>query len=69
MVDKKAGKVDRSIFDIHDIANVEKKVPASMIDSKNHQMTDEYLEYVKPLIMGELVPIFKDGLPQHLILK
>ena len=40
-----------------------------MIDSKNHQMTDEYLEYVKPLIMGELVPIFKDGLPQHLILK
>ena len=62
-------KSSTSVFDIHDIANVEKKVPASMIDSKNHQMTDEYLEYVKPLIMGELVPIFKDGLPQHLILK
>ena len=62
-------KSSTSVFDIHDIANVEKKVPASMIDSKNHQMTDEYLEYAKPLIMGELVPIFKDGLPQHLILK
>ena len=62
-------KSSTSVFDIHDIANVEKKVPASMIDNKNHQMTDEYLEYVKPLIMGELVPIFKDGLPQHLILK
>ena len=65
----KAYKSSTSVFDIHDIANVEKKVPVSMIDSKNHQMTDEYLEYVKPLIMGELVPIFKDGLPQHLILK
>lgn len=62
-------KSSTSVFDIHEIANVEKKVPASMIDSKNHQMTDEYLKYAKPLIMGELVPIFKDGLPQHLILK
>jgi len=55
------------VYDIHDIANVEKKVPTSWI--KNHQMTDEYLRYARPLIMGELLPIFKNGVPTHLVRK
>ncbi len=55
------------VYDIHDIANVEKKVPTEWI--KNHQMTDEYLRYARPLIMGELLPIFKDGVPTHLVRK
>ena len=54
-------------YDIHDIANVEKKVPTEWI--KNHQMTDEYIKYARPLIMGELLPIFKDGVPTHLVRK
>lgn len=57
------------VYDIHDIANVEKKVPMSMIDTKNNTLTDEYLDYARPLIMGELLPIFKNGLPVHLIRK
>lgn len=57
------------IYDIHDIANVEKKIPLEWIDEKNHQMKKEFLEYAKPLIIGELTPIFKDGLPQHLVRK
>lgn len=57
------------VYDIHDIANVEKKVPMSMIDTKNNTLTDEYLDYARPLIMGELLPIFKNGLPLHLIRK
>ena len=55
------------VYDIHDIANVEKKVPTEWI--KNHQMTDEYLRYARPLIMGELLPIYKDGVPTHLVRK
>ena len=55
------------VYDIHDIANIEKKVPTEWI--KNHQMTDEYLRYVRPLIMGELLPIYKDGVPTHLVRK
>ncbi len=55
------------VYDIHDIANVEKKVPTSWIS--NHQMTDEYLRYARPLIMGELLPIFKNGVPTHLVRK
>ena len=55
------------VYDIHDIANVEKKVPTEWI--KNHQMTDEYIKYARPLIMGELLPIYKDGVPTHLVRK
>lgn len=55
------------VYDIHDIANVEKKVPTEWI--KNHQMTDEYIKYARPLIIGELLPIYKDGVPTHLVRK
>ena len=57
------------VFDIHDIANVEKKIPAEWIDEENHQMKDEFLKYARPLIIGELLPIFKDGVPTHLVRK
>ncbi len=58
-----------STYDIHDIANVEKKVPLKWYDFKKKQMKKEYLEYARPLIQGELEPIFKDGLPCHLVRK
>ena len=57
------------VYDIHNIANIEKKVPIDWIDTKNNMLKDEFIEYAKPLIQGELLPIFKDGLPVHLIRK
>ena len=62
-------KTETDIFDIHEIANVEKKIPLEWIDNDNKQMTEEFINYAKPLIIGELTPIFKDGLPIHLIRK
>ena len=62
-------KVHYETFDIHNIANVEKKIPLEWIDTENNQMKDEFLEYARPLIIGELTPIFKDGLPSHLVRK
>ena len=58
-----------NVYDIHNIANVEKKVPLEWIDVKNNQMKEEFINYAKPLIIGELLPIFKDGLPVHLVRK
>lgn len=58
-----------NIYDIHNIANVEKKVPTEWINLETNQMTDEFLNYARPLIQGELMPIFKDGVPVHLIRK
>lgn len=62
-------KFETGVYDIHDIANVEKKVPMEWIDTKNNQMNKEFLDYARPLIQGELLPIFKDGVPTHLVRK
>ena len=62
-------KVHYETFDIHNIANVEKKIPIEWIDIENNQMKNEFIEYARPLIIGELTPIFKDGLPTHLVRK
>ena len=58
-----------SVYDIHNIANVEKSIPLDWYDNKKLQMTKEFTDYAKPLIQGELIPIFKDGLPVHLVRK
>ena len=60
---------ETGVYDIHDIANVEKKVPMEWIDLDNNQMKDEFLEYARPLIQGELLPMFKNGVPEHLVRK
>ena len=62
-------KVHYETYDIHNIANVEKKLPLEWIDTDNNQMKEEYLEYARPLIIGELTPVMKNGLPVHLIRK
>jgi 6-phosphofructokinase 1 len=57
------------VYDIHEIANVEKAVPRTWITEDGTGLTDEYLAYAKPLINGELLPYYVDGLPRHLIRK
>lgn len=57
------------ISDIHAIANIEKDVPKEWIGADGCSITEEYLVYARPLIMGELFPIYENGLPKHLIRK
>lgn len=54
--------------DVQDIANEEKLVPMEWIDEKNAYVTDEFIDYVKPLIHGSFSPIMVNGLPRHLSL-
>ena len=56
-----------STYDIHEIANVEKKVPLEWFDSKKKQMKKEYLNYARPLIKGQVKIKYKNGLPIHLV--
>ena len=60
-------KCETAAFDIHAIANQEKMVPQHFISEDGSQITEEFLAYLRPLIQGELYPIFKDGLPAHLV--
>jgi 6-phosphofructokinase 1 len=52
--------------DIREIANVEKIVPLEWIDQKNYFVTNEFLNYCRPLIQSELTPVMVEGLPRHL---
>lgn len=58
-----------SAYDIHAIANVERKVPDEWITADCKGLNDGYEKYARPLIMGELTPLFVDGLPRHLVRK
>ena len=63
-------KIKYEVFDdIHKIANVEKKIPLEWIDVDNNNVKQELIDYLKPLIQGEVKQIYKDGLPQHIVLK
>ncbi len=56
-------------MDVSKIANAVKTVPAEFINKEGNNVTDECLEYIKPLIKGETAPVWKDGLPLHFIIK
>ncbi|MDF2473769.1 MAG: 6-phosphofructokinase [Anaerocolumna sp.] len=56
-------------YDIQKIANLEKKVPRKWINEEGTYVTEEFMDYIKPLIQGELVPFMADGIPMHITMK
>ena len=62
-------QVGYSIYDIHAIANVERPVPAEWIVEDGTNVSEEYVKYARPLILGELTPLMVNGTPRHLVLK
>ena len=56
------------IYDVHRIANNEKLVPREWINKEGNFVTQEFIDYVKPLIQGSYHPFMVNGLPQHLVL-
>jgi len=52
--------------DVHNIANLEKKVPYEWINEEQNGVTEDFIRYARPLIQGELTPVMVDGLPLHL---
>ncbi len=58
-----------SVYDIHAIANVERAVPDEWITEDGCGLNEGYEAYARPLIMGELQPLFVNGTPRHLVRK
>jgi 6-phosphofructokinase 1 len=50
------------------VANREKKVPLHMIHKDGNDITEDMLQYLKPLIQGEVNTRFKNGIPAHMLL-
>ena len=57
------------IYDVHRIANNEKLVPRSWMNKEGNYVTEEFINYVEPLILGDYQPFMVNGLPQHLVMK
>ena len=55
-----------SIYDVNAIANVEKTVPQEWIINDGTGVSQEALDYMRPLIQGEIYPYMVDGLPRHI---
>ncbi|MCI8960254.1 MAG: 6-phosphofructokinase [Lachnospiraceae bacterium] len=54
------------IYDVHKIANGEKLVPREWITRDGTYVTEEFIDYVRPLIQGDSPSVMVDGIPRHL---
>ena len=54
------------MFDVHEVANVERKVPLNWIINDGTYVSDEYLKYARPFIIGRVAPYTAGGLPIHM---
>jgi len=66
---KETYEIDFRLHALNQCANTEKKVPKSMINSKGNGITKEFLDYVIPLIQGENLPQYKNGIQQFTKIK
>lgn len=55
-----------SLQNVHKVSNVEKVVPREWINKDGTYVTEEFIDYVKPLIQGDVPPIMVDGIPRYL---
>jgi len=56
-----------ALKDVHKIANDEKCVPREWITKDGCYVTDDFVNYVSPLIQGDVAPVMVNGIPRHLM--
>ena len=56
-------------FDISKVANAIRTVPEEFINKRGNGVTDKCLEYINPLIQGQVKIKYKNGLPVHFVIK
>lgn len=54
------------IHDVHKVANEEKLIPREWITKDGTYVSEEFIDYVVPLIQGDYSPIMVGGIPRHL---
>lgn len=55
------------LYDVHKIANIEKKVPLEWITDNGTNVSKQLVDYIRPLIQAELTPIMITGQPRHIV--
>ncbi len=62
-------KIETFSIPIEQIANHEKKIPLSWINEAGNDITPELMNYLVPLIQGEVNVRYQNGIPMHITLK
>lgn len=58
-------QVETFAYDIHSIANGEKTVPLEWINETQNDVTSDLIDYLMPLIQGEVSLSFTSGIPNY----
>ncbi|MBQ4283631.1 MAG: 6-phosphofructokinase [Lachnospira sp.] len=61
--------IEYSSSPVCDIANKAKEVPRSFINEQGNDVTEDMIDYLRPLIQGELCISYENGLPCYLPIK
>lgn len=61
-------KVTYEAVDVAKVANEARTVPDDYINERGNFVTEKFIQYVKPLVEGEIYPEFENGLPKFLVL-
>lgn len=56
------------LYDVHKVANIEKKVPLEWITEDGTNVSPQLVNYIRPLIQAELTPIMITGQPRHIVI-
>ena len=59
-------RVEYTSVPVSEVANKEKKVPLSWITEDGHDVTEEMMAYLRPLILGEPAMQYENGIPVHI---
>jgi hypothetical protein len=57
------------LLPLSEVANYEKKVPMEWINADHNFVTQDFIDYVLPLIQGEPERVVEDSLPRYAKLK
>ena len=58
--------VEYTTVPVSQVANKEKKIPSEWINEAGNDVTQELVDYLKPLIEGEMKIEYKDGIPNYI---
>lgn len=61
-------KVEYTVTDIREVANREKKVPREWMNAAHNGVTQEMVDYLLPLVQGEIFCEYENGLPKYIVL-
>lgn len=62
-------RVEYATVEIDQVANLISSVPHEMINSQGNDVSPAFLDYILPLIQGEVPVEYENGIPKHFVLK